>query len=49
MEEAAIKAMEQEVDKVIEEAIAYAEASPLPDELHANVYREALNLYGGRP
>jgi pyruvate dehydrogenase E1 component alpha subunit len=48
MDEAAIATMEKEVETLVEEAIRFAESSPPPEDLHANVYAQPLNLYGGR-
>ena len=49
IKEAEITEMEKQVDKLVDEAIRFAETSPPPEDLHANVYRQALDLYGGQP
>lgn len=44
-----IEALLQQAQKVVEEAIQFADQSPQPDDLHKDVYRQPLNLYEGRP
>ena len=44
-----IEQLEQQVDRTVEKAVRFAEASPPPEGLHDNVYANPLDLYGGRP
>ncbi|MEJ2651245.1 MAG: pyruvate dehydrogenase (acetyl-transferring) E1 component subunit alpha [Gammaproteobacteria bacterium] len=49
LSEADCRGVEQGVHAVLEEAVRFAAESPPPRELSANVYKESLDLYGGRP
>jgi pyruvate dehydrogenase E1 component alpha subunit len=49
LDEATLTELETEVDTLIQEAVSFAAASTPPEDLHANVYRQSLDLYGGRP
>lgn len=41
--------MEEQARAAVEAAVAFADASPAPTDLHADVYVEPINLYRGRP
>ena len=49
LDDSAIDQLEQQVDKVVDDAIRFANASPAPERLHDNVYKKPLDLYRGRP
>ncbi len=44
-----IQAIEDRAQRIVDEAVAFAEASPPPTELEKDVYHQPLDLYGGRP
>ncbi len=41
--------IDSEIDRVVADAVRFAADSPQPTDLGASVYREPLDLYGGRP
>jgi pyruvate dehydrogenase E1 component alpha subunit len=41
--------LEEQAREAVDAAVAFADASPPPTDLHADIYREPLNLYRGRP
>jgi len=49
LEEEQIGQLENQVDKVVDDAIRFAEASPPPERLHDNVYVRPIDLYRGSP
>jgi len=49
LEEEQIGQLESQVDKVVDDAIRFAEASPPPEKLHDNVYVRPIDLYRGSP
>ena len=49
IEESLIEQLESQVDKVIDDAVHFAESSPPPEGLHDNVYVRSLDLYRGSP
>ena len=49
LSEADCRDVEQAVGAEVDDAVRFAAGSPPPTELGAGVYREPLDLYGGRP
>ena len=46
---AAIAELEDQAQQAVEDAVAFALASPAPDDLYQDVYSRPLNLYRGAP
>ena len=44
-----IDQLEEQARSAVDEAVTFADASPVPTDLHADVYAEPINLYRGRP
>ena len=49
LEDNSIEEIENQVEKVINDAVRFAESSPPPEGLHDNVYVRPLDLYRGSP
>ena len=47
LDQAECDALEKEVQKIVDDAVRFAEESPPPDELGKDVYVKPLDLYGG--
>ena len=49
IDEAELTELEHKAQAIVDEAVRFADASPAPQELHQNVYQQALDLYKGLP
>lgn len=49
LEEAEADALEEQARSAVDAAVAFADASQPPTDLHAGVYTQPVNLYRGRP
>lgn len=49
LDERQVSQIESEADAAVQDAVQFADASPAPDDLQANVYNNPLDLYKGRP
>jgi pyruvate dehydrogenase E1 component alpha subunit len=49
LDEKDIDGIDTEVKSVVDDAVRFANDSPAPEDLRANVYTESIDLYKGRP